>query len=130
MTEQELLDKAELVEWDGNPIAMLDYFFRSWEDMVDTVMCEKWQSIPEYVFATKRCVIPYLDASDIVERIMEELEIDHDNEPKINGIAELQEALDAFREANKNINYFNIDIKHKVKVLQSVTDEVSNNANL
>jgi len=124
MTEQELLAKAELVEWDGNPIAMLDYFFPSWEEMIDTAAYEEWKSIPEYVFSTKRCVIPHLDAGDIVERIMEELEIDHDDEPTMNGVDELQKALEAFREANKGINYFVIDLDRKVRVPQSAIDEI------
>lgn len=125
-TEKELLAKAELVDWNGYPIATLDHFYTSWEDMAESAQYEEWKKIPEYVFATKRCTIPHLDAGDIVERIMEELDIDNGDEPTIHGVDELQKALDAFREANKNINWFEIDIKRKVKVPQSVIDEIEN----
>ncbi len=98
-----------------------DDYFSEMEEMLDTLMwnCDDPEDIPEYVWAAEpKVVIPSLDVGDVVEnwvcdRGWEDFDWEHD----LNGVTELQAALDAFVTTNKGVVSYEPD--HKLAVVIS-----------
>lgn len=112
--EKRWLDTAKEVEWDG--VCMLNLGDRYWADwgyMFDDL--HEFDAMPEFVFATERIDVPYLDASDITCSIVEKVGADGDD-IDFAGLEELQQALDAFREANRTLHWWIADHKRKIRV--------------
>lgn len=101
--DKERFAKAKKVEaWDGG--AWLgDRYFDTMDDLCDHLACEgdEW---PEYVWAAKpQTVISSLDVSDVVEHQICDLGWEDMDTGDLNGVAELQTALDKFVEANASV---------------------------
>ncbi len=113
---------TKLDSWDGWVTNDDDY----WESVEDYLDMEGDDDPPEYLWvAEPQEVIPSLDVGDVVEhwisdRGWEEMETDD-----LNGVKELQAALDAFVEMNKGVVSYRPDYKRCVLLasyLSSTTD--------
>lgn len=119
------LQRATEVEWDGEMIALEDEdLWSGWDEMID--WCAGWESLPEYVFATKPIITPKLYASDLVYQLIEEMGIEKDDEVKFGGVEELQQALDKFWEQNKDLGWRTIDYSRKIRVPGDILAEWAN----
>lgn len=97
-----------------------DDYFGEMEEMLDRLMwdCEDPEDIPEYVWAAKpTVVIPELDASDVVEHYVCDRGWEDMDVNDLNGVDELQAALDAFVKANEGVVSYYPD--HKLAVVIS-----------
>lgn len=100
--------------WWGN-----DYF-GSMEDFLDKLMWSdnEIKDIPEYVWAaTPTLVIPELNVADVVEHYVCDRGWEDMDYQDLNGVTELQAALDAFTKANEGVVSYLPD--HKLAVVIS-----------
>lgn len=109
--EKERFDKAKKIneaDWAG-PIMHGDQYYDSVADLRDMMDPEELEDV-EFVWATKeRRVIPSLSVAEIVENDFfdngwEDMEVDD-----LNGVEELQKALDKFVEENKGVVSYHED---------------------
>ena len=109
--DKERFAKAQKIEaWDGG--AWLDdRYFSSMEDLCDHLECEghEW---PQYVWAAKpQTVIDGLDVSDVVEHQICDRGWEDMDTGDLNGVSELQAALDRFVEANASVKSYEPDYR-------------------
>lgn len=111
--EKSRFEKAEKVKtWDSF-VYHDDHYAASVEELLCRFDSEaEW---PEYVWATEpTVVIPSLDVSDVVEHHVCERGWEDMDTDDLEGVAELQAALDRFVEANKGVCSYHPDYKKAV----------------
>lgn len=105
--------KIPASEWAG-AVFHGDEFYHTvgdFYDMFDYYDHEDLESYPKYLWAaqTPKRVIPRLNVGDVVEHYLTDRGWEDMDTDDLNGVAELQAALDAFVEANKTIVSYDID---------------------
>lgn len=113
--EAERFEKATKIaesEYDGDHVMDGDSYYESVDDAIDQY--EEGQE-PEYVWACKTHGIPMVDMGTVTCNILDNMWEDAD-ESDLNGIEELQAALDAFNEANKSIQLWEPDYSTAILV--------------
>lgn len=114
MLDKERFDKAQKVEsWDGG--AWLgDRYFATMEELCDHLANEE-SEWPEYVWAAKpQTVIGSLAVADVVENQISDRGWEDMDTSDLNGVAELQTALDQFVEANASVQSYEPDYRTAV----------------
>jgi hypothetical protein len=97
--EAQRFEKAEkLTEWDGH--LFIDGFGSEYFDDIDAIVCD-WEcgdgdTPPAYAYACKKTPMVDRDSSDVVECI----EGYEDWDGELNGVEELEEAIQKFNKAN------------------------------
>ena len=109
--EKREMDKAEKLEdWSG-PVVYNDHYYESIDDMMD---CHEEENLPEFVWVAETENIPKIDATDILERLCEDLYEDaYDN---LEGVKEFEAAVEAFNKANEGNTYWIESNKRATKV--------------
>lgn len=106
--------KAEKVEsWDGGAF-LGDQFFSSMDDLCDHLECtgEEW---PEYVWAAySEPVIRPIDVSEVVENEISDRGWEDMDMNDLNGVSDLQAALDKFVQANATVLAYHPDYSKAV----------------
>ena len=97
--------KIKASEYTGDHVMDGDNYYDSVEDVIDQY--EEGQE-PEYVWACKAHGIPKVDMETVMCNILDNMWEDAD-ESDLNGIEELQAALDAFNKANESIQLWEPD---------------------
>ncbi len=101
-------------EYDGGMIYSGDRYYDSVEDLIEH--CEAYETpIPVYVWACKNVGLPLVDISDITDRLIEEGWEDMD-ESDLYGVDELNAAIDAFNEANRDVAVYQADYSTAIKL--------------
>jgi hypothetical protein len=111
----EAAKKITVAEYTGEHVYLGDSYYDSAEEAVDQFL--KGQE-PEYVWACCEHGIQKLDASDVVQNIVENMWEDADYSD-LNGMDELQAALDAFNKANESIQLWEPDYTTAILVSNS-----------
>jgi len=118
---KERFAKAAKVEaWDGG-VWLGDQYFSSMDELCDHLEShgEEW---PEYVWpAAPQTVIGKLDVADVVENQISDRGWEDMETSDLNGVVELQAALDKFVEANAAVKSYRPD--HKVVILMAAWKE-------
>jgi hypothetical protein len=102
--------KIRASEYTGPQVFFNDHYYESVEDAIDG--CD---IPPEYVWAAKDIGLRKACIDDLTERVLEEAWDDADIDD-LNGVEELQKAVDAFNEANAGISVYMVDY-HEALVL-------------
>ena len=106
--EAERFEKATKIkssEYTGDHVMCGDKFYYSVMDAIDQYLDGQE---PEYVWACKEHGLPKVDLEDVTCNILDNMWEDAD-ESDLNGIEELQAALDAFNKANESIQLWEPD---------------------
>lgn len=112
--DAETLEKATLIEWDGEPIFYDDHVYQGPDEVIERFLDGH---APEFIFATTQQGFSF-DLESALENTCEEHH--EDMYESLDGLDDLHKAVDAFNEINKgNLSYFE-DCKHKIR-LQSET---------
>ncbi len=124
-----ILDKAELVEWDGSSMVFSeevdgynDGWFSSPDEILEYLADEEMEFVPEFAFVGwKR--IKKLDISRAIEEMTEDTYegADLHISPYDSISIDLIKAVDAFNE-KYSITYYEHDYKKKVRVRESTSD--------
>jgi hypothetical protein len=118
-SEEERFQKAEKLEsWDGwvylEGAGYNEGYFRSLGELVDFLEDDEREVWPEYIFICKEQPFPGADIDSIIENVT--CEMYEDAADNLNGLEELEKAINAFNEANKNMITYYPDYKRMVKV--------------
>jgi hypothetical protein len=97
-----------------------DRFFDSVESLMEHIEddSEEGEAVPEYVWACNNIGVRKATLQDITESIVENMWEDAE-EGDLNGIAELEAAINAFNEANKTVNLWEADYSLAVLIENS-----------
>lgn len=118
--EDDRFEKAKKIpadQYDGEMVYANDKYYESVDDALDGYL--EGQE-PEYVWACKNVGVQRADLEDITEHIVENMWEDADSSD-LNGLDELQTALDAFNEANRSIRVWGPD--YSTAILTHVRSE-------
>lgn len=94
-----------------------DDYFQDMDDLLERLYCEgeddETRELPEWAFCCTTKPVS-LDASRVIEWATD----DHfdDAADHLCGVEELEKAIDAFNEANKEVVSWNVDYKRKVRI--------------
>jgi len=106
------LEKAELVEWDGGPIYFDDKVYDSPEDVLDAFL---EGHAPEFIFATEQTNF-FFDLDGALENACDQ---HHDDmRDNLEGIDELQSAVDKFNEQNSGNFSVTEDRSKKIRLVK------------
>lgn len=120
----ERLERAERVTvWDGpvfveSGIVSNDGFFASLDDLLEYLANEPVESRPGFVWLSKVIPFGHIYTSDIIENKMSDM--DEDAPDRLAGEDELQAALDAFCEKNKDVISYEPDYNRVIVVPSAV----------
>lgn len=106
--EAERFEKATKIkasDYTGDHVMCGDKFYDSVEDAIDQYL--EGQE-PEYVWACEEHGIPTLDLDDVLCNVVENLWEDADTSD-LNGVEELEAALNAFNKANESLQMWEVD---------------------
>jgi hypothetical protein len=95
--------KIKASEYTGPQVFFGDHYYETVEDAID--QCEK---PPEYVWSAKDVGLRKATIEDLIERILEEAWEDADS-GDLNGVEELEKAVDAFNDANSGVSVYMVD---------------------
>jgi hypothetical protein len=95
--------KIKASEYNGPQVFFNDQYYPTVEEAIDN--CD---AAPEYIWAAKDIGLKKAAMEDLVDRILEEAWEDADIED-LNGIEELQKAIDMFNEVNSGISVYMVD---------------------
>ena len=116
--EAERFEKARKIkesEYTGEHVMCGDSFYDSVEDSIDQFL--EGQE-PEYVWACKEHGIPKVDLEDITSNMLDNMWDDADTSD-LNGLEEMEAALDAFNKANESIQMWEPDYSTAILVEKS-----------
>jgi hypothetical protein len=113
--EADRLEKATVLEnydgpvfWDGGHGSYGEGYYENADELSEDDDFEG-----EYAYAcTSRCLI--LDLDNVLENLCEEMHEDAIDD--LNGVEQLQAAVNVFNEANKSVLTYDVDYKHKVRI--------------
>lgn len=97
--------KITEAEYDGDMVYLDDRFSDCVEDAIDQFL-EGHE--PEYVWACRNVGVPLANADSIIENLVENMWEDADFSD-LNGVKELDAAIDEFNKANRTINVYQPD---------------------
>jgi hypothetical protein len=105
----EAAQKLLAAEYDGPVYAegVGPEWFETLDECLEYLADDELPALP-YVWATKDIGVRKVDTGDVTESLIDNMWEDAD-ESDLNGIAELAEALEAFNEANRSVNVWNVD---------------------
>jgi hypothetical protein len=94
-----------------------DRYFDSVEALLEYIEDdgEEGETAPEYVWACKDIGVPQAHIDSIMENCLDGMWEDADGSD-LNGVEELQAAVDAFNEANKSISVYQVDYKTAILI--------------
>jgi hypothetical protein len=113
--EAERFEKAKKIteaEYAGDKVFVGDDYYDSVEDAVDGYL--EGQE-PEYVWACKDIGVPKATSEGIVEHLLESMWDDADHND-LNGLEELDAAIEKFNEANKSVSVYTPDYSTAILV--------------
>lgn len=122
--ERERLEKAELVEWDGesmifsDEVGYNDGWFESPDDLLDYLADEEEENKPEFAFVGLKRV-NVLDIGRAIEAMTEDTYEDAELNVSDEDWAELQAAVDKFN-AKYSVTYYEPDFSKKVRISDRV----------
>jgi hypothetical protein len=117
--ERERFDKAQKIteaEYTGDMVFLDDKYFPDVAYAIDDYL--EGQE-PEYVWACKDIGVPRASSEGIIENLLDNMWEDADSSD-LNGLAELDSAIDAFNEANEGIHVYVPDYSTAILVAASV----------
>lgn len=109
--------KVPASEYSGPQVYFADRYYETVEDAIDG--CEE---APEYVWAAKNVGVRKASIEDLIERVLEEAWEDADADD-LNGIDELQRAVDAFNAANASTPVFMVDYSTAIVIGEEILAE-------
>jgi hypothetical protein len=109
--------KIKASEYTGPQVFFGDQYYQTVEEAIDG--CD---SPPEYVWAAKNIGLRKATTEDLIERVLEEAWEDADSSD-LNGLDELQAAVDAFNEANSGIDVYMVDYNEAIVLDDSILEE-------
>ena len=113
--ETERFEKATKIhesEYRGDHVYDNDQFYDCVEDAIDGYA--KGQK-PEYVWACKEVSLPRADLEDVTSNLLDSMWEDADTSD-LNGVEELESALEAFNKDNESIQMWNVDYSTAILV--------------
>lgn len=110
--EGEILDKAELVEWDGCPIYYNEHVYCDLAELIEELEGDDLE-VPEFICATKAQPF-FLNIDHALESACEDAF--EDIADHLEGVAELRAAVAAFNERNKERVSLYEDPKRKIRL--------------
>lgn len=109
--------KIAASEYTGPQVFFNGQYYPTVEDAIDG--CDE---PPEYVWAAKNIGLRKATTEDLIERVLEEAWEDADSDD-LNGLDELQVAVDAFNEANSGIDVYMVDYNEAIVLDESILEE-------
>lgn len=109
--------KIAASEYTGPQVFFADQYYPTVEEAIDG--CDQ---PPEYVWSAKNIGLRKATTEDLIERILEEAWEDADSDD-LNGLDELQVAVDAFNEANSGIDVYMVDYNEAIVLDESILEE-------
>ncbi len=109
--------KIAASEYTGPQVFFDDRYYPTVEDAID--QCD---SPPEYVWAVNNIGLRGANIEDLIDSVLEEAWEDADSDD-LNGLEELQAAVDAFNEANSGIDVYMVDYDEAIVLDQSILEE-------
>lgn len=112
--DMERMNRAVEVDYDGGPVFNGDRYFRDMDELIEHY---HEGPPPEFVYP---CSIRYptLDAGDIIENLIENMNVEDIEPERLSGVKEFDDAVKAFNEANSNgVQIWEEDSKKKVRVV-------------
>ena len=116
MARYEKAVKVPQAEWTGYQVFWDDRYFDTVEEAVEHAEADGG-STPEYIWAAKNQGVPKATIEDLVSRLVEDMWEDAEVDD-LNGVDELQTAVDAFNEANKSVTVWMVDYSAAIIVNQ------------
>ncbi len=107
--------KIKQSEYAGEHVMCGDSFYESVEEAIDQFL--EGQE-PEYVWACKEHGLPKVDLEDVTTNLIDNMWEDADTSD-LEGVVELQDALDAFNKANESIQMWEPDYSTAILVEKS-----------
>lgn len=108
--------KIAYADYKGEWVYDNDKFYPELEDAIDGYL-EGHE--PEYVWACKRVGIPRIDLEDVTTNILNNMWEEAET-GDLNGIEELEKALQAFNDANKDLPVYEVDYSTAILVEKTV----------
>lgn len=109
--------KIKASEYTGPQVFFGDRYYETVEDAIDG-----FDDPPEYVWSAKNVGLRKASIEDLIERILENAWEDADIDD-LNGIEELESAVDAFNEANAGIPVYMVDYNEALVLDEEVLAE-------
>lgn len=111
--EEDLFDKAAKIaskDWSGDQCYYEDHYFDSVEDFLDWAENNfiEPSHYPEYIWQAHNQGVRKADIEDVIANCVDSLWEDADYSD-LNGVDELQAAIDAFNKANESITVWMVD---------------------
>ena len=109
--------KIKASDYTGPQVFFNDHYYETVEDAIDG--CD---APPEYIWSAKDIGLNKATIEDCVDRILEEAWEDADIDD-LNGTEQLQNAIDAFNEANSSISVYMVDYNEAIVLDDDVLAE-------
>lgn len=113
-SDQKREDSAEKLEvWDGGVFYNERYY-----SSAEAIECDYLEgNEPEWIYVARKVAPPTLDAEEILQNLLENMgDSDGDLYDQLDGVKEFDAACKAFNEANKNVAWYEEDMKRMVRV--------------
>lgn len=107
LAQYEAATKIPEAEWTGDQVFWGNRYFETVDEAVEHAESGGMPT-PEYIWAANNIGVKKADIEDLVTRIVEDMWEDADV-ADLNGVAELQSAVDAFNETNKGVIVWMVD---------------------
>ena len=131
--EEERFDKATKVlakDWDGEQCYYEDHYFETVDEFMewaeDNFINES--HYPDYIWNAENQGVRKADIEDIITNCVDSLWEDAD-ESDLNGVDELQAAVDAFNEANKSVKCYMVDFSTAI-ILDEIPQETGDSVDM
>lgn len=109
--------KVKASEYTGPQVFFGGNYYETVDDAID--QCDQ---PPEYVWAAKDIGLRKATIEDLVERILEEAWEDADIDD-LNGVEELQKAVDSFNDANAGVSVYMVDYNEAIVLDEDILAE-------
>ena len=109
--------KIKASEYTGPQVFFNDHYYETVADAIEG--CDQ---PPEYIWAAKDVGLRKASIDDLVERVLEEAWEDADIDD-LNGVEDLQEAVDAFNEANAAMSVYMVDYNEALVLDEQILAE-------
>jgi hypothetical protein len=120
--------KIHAADWKGDQVYWKDKYFSSIEDLIESCDSDLIDGapLPTYVWAAVNQGAPKADLEDFLDRVVQGMWDDADYDD-LNGVDELQAAVDAFNKANEGVAVYMVDFSTAILLdgipVKSISEE-------
>ena len=120
--------KIHAADWKGDQVYWKDEYFSSIEDLIESCDSDLIDGtpLPTYVWAAVNQGVPKADLEDFLDRVVQGMWDDADYDD-LNGVDELQAAVDAFNKANEGVAVYMVDFSTAILLdgipVKSISEE-------